>query len=199
VLPPGERLGFEHVERMVNEGQHVGFVTNLPADVRVRNEYGTLIVQRNSHYVEQCERRTFCVKLALGVRCALPQGAGIELFEVPPQDFAGDPMGYVRAHATAQEVFVDGAALSAAGGTGIEATNVREADRFSPLGMKGKHRLVSDLLIDCKVPRARRATQVVVRVGAEGRIVWIVGLQLDDAYKVTHKSNTIVGMRYFEA
>jgi tRNA(Ile)-lysidine synthase len=55
-------------------------------------------------------------------------------------------------------------------------------DRFHPLGAPGT-RLLSDLFIDRKVPRERRASWPVL-CDAEG-IVWIVGLAVAERVRVT--------------
>jgi tRNA(Ile)-lysidine synthase len=48
VMPPGARLTFEHVDAIVNCGAHVGFATDIPGDVTVRNVYGTLVFRRKT-------------------------------------------------------------------------------------------------------------------------------------------------------
>ncbi len=57
------------------------------------------------------------------------------------------------------------------------------ADRFHPFGMKGS-RLVSDFLKDQKLNVIEKR-HVHVAVDAAGRIVWVVGLRLDDRFRLT--------------
>ena len=55
-------------------------------------------------------------------------------------------------------------------------------DRFKPLGGMGFKKL-KDFFIDEKVPRRKR-NQIPI-VEANGRIVWVGGMRIDDRYKVT--------------
>lgn len=57
-------------------------------------------------------------------------------------------------------------------------------DRMKPLGLRG-FKKVSDILIDHKVDRFKKANQYVLTVN--NKVVWLCGVQLDDRYKV-HKS-----------
>ena len=65
----------------------------------------------------------------------------------------------------------------------------QQGDRLSPLGMKGKSKKVSDLLIDLKVPRHKKG-QVYVLVSQE-KLVWVVGHRLDERFKVSPTTNQI--------
>jgi len=58
---------------------------------------------------------------------------------------------------------------------------VRSGDRFRPLGMRGRKK-VGDFLTDRKYPRALRDEVLVV--SDRGGIVWLVGQEIDDRYKV---------------
>jgi len=59
----------------------------------------------------------------------------------------------------------------------------RAGDRFQPLGAPGS-RKVQDLFVDRKIPRAAR-DRVPVVVDATGRIVWVAGVALAEACRVT--------------
>ncbi len=63
-----------------------------------------------------------------------------------------------------------------------------EGDRFIPLGMNGKKK-VSDFMIDSKIPLNLKNRQEVILSGND--IVWLVGLRIDDRYKVTDQTTTI--------
>ena len=65
----------------------------------------------------------------------------------------------------------------------LELRHVRQGDRFRPLGMKGT-RLVSDFLTDLHFSVIDKRRQLVL-CDAQGNIVWLVGLRMDDRYKVT--------------
>jgi tRNA(Ile)-lysidine synthase len=65
----------------------------------------------------------------------------------------------------------------------------QEADYFHPLGMKGKKKL-SDFLIDLKINRLDKECIHVVLSGDQ--IVWVVGLRIDEQFKITEKTKKII-------
>ena len=65
-------------------------------------------------------------------------------------------------------------------------------DRFIPLGMKN-FKKVSDFLIDNKVPRNYKKRVTVVT--SEGNIVWLVGHRIDERYKLTNSTNTVLEIK----
>lgn len=65
----------------------------------------------------------------------------------------------------------------------------QEADYFYPLGMKGKKKL-SDLLIDLKINRFNKENIHVVL--SNNQIVWVVGLRIDERFKVTDETKRIL-------
>ncbi len=60
--------------------------------------------------------------------------------------------------------------------------NWKTGDYFYPLGMEGKKK-VSDFLTDIKIPAEKKKERLVLT--NRNNIVWVVGLRLDDRYKVT--------------
>ena len=63
-------------------------------------------------------------------------------------------------------------------------------DRFHPLGLKGS-KLLSDFFVDQKMTtRQKEACQVLTT--AQDEIVWIVGRRIDDRFKVTDHTKTIL-------
>lgn len=63
------------------------------------------------------------------------------------------------------------------------------ADYFFPLGMKQKKK-ISDFLIDTKIDRFEKENiQVLV---SDGQIVWVMGLRIDERYKVTEETQQIM-------
>ena len=63
-------------------------------------------------------------------------------------------------------------------------------DRFHPLGLKGS-KLLSDFFVDQKMT-TRQKEECLVLTTANDEIVWIVGRRIDDRYKVTEKTKTIL-------
>lgn len=70
--------------------------------------------------------------------------------------------------------------------------NWQKGDSFIPLGMKGEKK-VSDFLTDEKIMTGNKGEQLVVTVG--DRIVWVVGLRIDDRFKLTNKSKYIFRLK----
>ena len=66
----------------------------------------------------------------------------------------------------------------------------RLADRFTPLGMKGKKKL-QDFFVDLKLPEFERDSVPVV-VDNSGKIVWVAGYRIEDAVKITRNTGKIV-------
>ena len=63
-------------------------------------------------------------------------------------------------------------------------------DRFHPIGMKGS-RLLSDFLKDLKLTTSQKEN-VSVLLTAGGEIAWVVGYRLDERFKVTDKTQSIL-------
>ncbi len=64
----------------------------------------------------------------------------------------------------------------------------KPGDRFYPIGMKGTKK-ISDFLNEQKISSFDKENQLVLT--NNGKIVWVVGLRLDDRFKVTNKTNRI--------
>lgn len=73
--------------------------------------------------------------------------------------------------------------------------NPQPGDRFVPLGMKG-HRKVKDFFIDLKVPSEKRARTPILFSRDEP--VWICGYRIDDRFKVTPDTKSILKMTLYE-
>jgi tRNA(Ile)-lysidine synthase len=68
------------------------------------------------------------------------------------------------------------------------ARGVRPGDRFYPLGAPGGRKL-QDFLVDSKVPREDRARVVVLE--SAGEIVWVMGMRIDERFKVREGTRRI--------
>lgn len=67
----------------------------------------------------------------------------------------------------------------------------KPGDRFAPLGMEGRTKLVADYLRDEGVPRHRRALTPIVTTD-DGVILWIVGMRASDAGRITDATKRAV-------
>ncbi len=69
----------------------------------------------------------------------------------------------------------------------------KEGDRMQPLGMQTLKK-VSDIFIDMKVPRSYKHR--IPLLTTQDDIVWVCGVQLDDRFKVTEKTQLILKIEY---
>ncbi|AWM34974.1 tRNA lysidine(34) synthetase TilS [Hymenobacter nivis] len=69
----------------------------------------------------------------------------------------------------------------------------QEGDWFMPLGMQGKKHL-SNFLIDQKVPLNLK-DDVRVLASADGKICWVVGLRVDDRFKVSPDTQRVLAVQ----
>lgn len=73
----------------------------------------------------------------------------------------------------------------------LEWRRWRAGDSFQPLGMQGRKK-VSDMLIDLKIPVSEKEKVTVIQSGED--IVWLVGIRIDDRYRVTEGSDDVLMM-----
>ncbi len=66
----------------------------------------------------------------------------------------------------------------------------QQGDRFRPLGMKGS-KLLSDFFVDQKMT-TRQKEECQVLTTADGQIVWVVGRRIDDRFKISENTKTIL-------
>lgn len=76
----------------------------------------------------------------------------------------------------------------------IKIRTWQEGDFFQPLGMKGKKKL-SDLFIQRKV-NVLAKSETPILVNGNGDIMWVVGFQLDDRYKITQKTKKVLKLEF---
>ncbi len=67
-------------------------------------------------------------------------------------------------------------------------------DTFKPLGMEGSKKL-SDFFIQHKLSRFEKDA-VPILVNANGEVIWIVGMRLDNRYKVTENTKKVLTLVY---
>ncbi|MBR6803998.1 MAG: tRNA(Ile)-lysidine synthetase, partial [Paludibacteraceae bacterium] len=64
-------------------------------------------------------------------------------------------------------------------------------DVICPLGMNGRAKKVSDVLIDSKISISEKSAVKVV-VDATGKIMWVVGLRSDERFSLTEKTSAAI-------
>jgi tRNA(ile)-lysidine synthase len=70
---------------------------------------------------------------------------------------------------------------------------IKEGDRMIPLGMKGS-KLISDMLTDTKVSYFDRQRQYVL-LNNDQQIIWLLGRRIDDRYKITSSTKTVLKIK----
>lgn len=68
--------------------------------------------------------------------------------------------------------------------------SIEAGDRFEPFGMHGRHRKLSDFMIDLKVPKIVRDKYPVLC--DQDRIVWVVGQRIADSNKITANTHSVI-------
>lgn len=66
----------------------------------------------------------------------------------------------------------------------------RSGDKFIPLGMRGNKK-ISSFLSDNKVSFIEKINQLVL-VDSNDEIIWLVGHQISEKFKVTNSTNDII-------
>ncbi len=75
----------------------------------------------------------------------------------------------------------------------LAVRNRRPGDRFHPVGLGGGKKL-QDFFVDRKVARTGR-DRVPIVVDHTGRIVWVAGHGIDEAFRVTDASQGVLILR----
>jgi tRNA(Ile)-lysidine synthase len=75
----------------------------------------------------------------------------------------------------------------------LSVRNRRSGDKFRPIGLGGRKKL-QDYFVDRKVALARR-DQVPLVVDESDRIVWVAGYGIDEAFRVTDASQSVLLLR----
>ena len=76
----------------------------------------------------------------------------------------------------------------------LELRHWRAGDRFCPLGMKGSQKL-SDYWVNRKVPVPEKDKKWLLCRGDD--ILWIVGERIDDRFRVTPETRTILRINLY--
>jgi tRNA(Ile)-lysidine synthase len=72
--------------------------------------------------------------------------------------------------------------------------NRRPGDRFRPVGVGGSKKL-QDFFVDRKVARDRRDVVPIV-ADENDRIVWVAGYEIDEAFRVTDRSQPVLLLKF---
>jgi len=119
---------------------------------------------------------------------AAPEPAGLS---IPGRAVWGEvwveaaPADRFKAPDVAREAFVEARSLAGA----VEVRGPRPGDRMRPLGAPGTRKL-QDILVDLKVPAARRAAAPLVV--CDGRVIWVCGSLVAEEGRITREATGVV-------
>lgn len=198
LLPEGERIETCHIEAVIAHGAQPTFAIDLPGAIRVRNEYGILVVYPLAATAPAANPAAAAPAAApapgaVAAPAAAPGAAPATLAHERVTVPAGeDPVAHVRARATATCIYVDEEKLLEACGGDLDALEVRAiepGDAICPLGMGGARKKVSDILVDRKVPV--RVRQQVRMLWARETPVWLIGIVCDERFRIEENPQVI--------
>jgi tRNA(Ile)-lysidine synthase len=183
-------VNFVHVEAAVRIGREgsVGDQATLPRNVVLTVEYGAIAIADAAFNPPPDWPVLNVARLPLSVpgMTSLP-GRGIAEVEVISRDRL--PADWAD-NADRWRAFLDAGVV----GTDLSLRRRQSGDRFCPLGMGGRHKLVSELLINEKTP-ARWRDRVPLLVRGDGEIVWVCGWRVDERARVTEETSQVMVVR----
>ncbi len=184
-LLPGMRdLTYRHirgVQELAARGK-TGTSLDLPGRVTARISYGKLYLFRKGR--KKSPERGQPLNLAVPGEALLPGGREKVMARVLRRGEMPWPPLRER------EALLDYDRL--AGPDSLTVRCRRPGDRFQPLGLKGTKKL-KDFLMDRKIPRQERDGLPLVTRG--GDILWVVGLDIHDGFKVTGETRRVLHLQ----
>lgn len=192
------RIGFAHIDAVIAlmEKPEPSGRIDLPDRIRVKRQYAFLILTAEQQPLRSTalagggfgvplyEYRV-AEKLAVSGRLDIPEaGAHIVLTRLPVEDMDGFPSGDTAALDWERLVFP------------LYVRNVRPGDRFMPLGMSRSQK-VKDFFINNKVPKEERRRVPLLQSG--GQVAWIAGLRMDERFKITRDTKTVLMVHLAES
>ena len=184
-------LGFSHVEgaRRLAEAGRTGSALSLPQGVHLSIRYGRLLLTDSIQATAQQDDWPLLssqVLLSEGLtgKVHIPESRWrLSVRSLPAT-------GQIRALAFDNQdrwrAYLD---AETAGASPILRTR-RPGERFQPLGMKGQSMLVSDFMINARIPATARDSWPLLANGAT--ILWIAGWRVDHRARITDNTRRIL-------
>lgn len=179
-------VSFEHIEAAVTIGREgiVGARATLPRGVMLTVGYKTLLVAEADFAPppDFCALNVASVPLTVPGVTHLPGGGQVRIAIVSRTEL---PLDWSQ-NADPWRAFLDAAVV----GKSLYLRQRRDGDRFCPLGLGGRHKLVSELLVNAKVPSCWR-DQVPLLIREDGEIMWICGWHVDERARVRDETSKV--------
>ncbi len=184
-------IGFQNVEAarafLEDPTLHVGAQHSLPAGLVLRKEYETFWIGE-IHSPPPDDVPQIKSPIPLPGPGTYPLGRGWRLhLEIRGREEVGEDWQHNPDPWTA---YFDADALQ----WPLFLRPRRSVDRMEPLGMQGKHVLVSEIMINAKLPRWVREHWPLL-VDAAGRVHWIVGIRQAHPARLTPDTQRVVILR----
>ena len=175
------RIGFRHLDAMARmvQGTRPQARMNLPHHWVCIRDYDRLVFCRQPP--KKLERYSYEIN-GPGIFPLEALGATLTLEALPREA--------LRSYgASPWTACLDGDRLSYP----LTIRNYQTGDRFIPLGMRG-HKKLQDFFVDLKIPSdLRKRAPVLI---CQDKVVWVCGLRIDDRFKVTPKTETILKVEF---
>ena len=166
------RYDFQHIDEIISliDGGMTGSSISLPRGIIAEKSYREIIIRLGKSeptepfdYIIKIPGETYIPKLRLKITTSLDEcdNYSEELYQ---KTFDYD---IIRGD--------------------LHIRNRRQGDKFQALGMSGTKKL-KEYFIDKKIPRSQRNNIKILTDG--NNIIWIVGYDIDDRYKVTTQTKT---------
>lgn len=183
------RITQRHIESAMGLSLETHGQIHLPGRLRIAREGSRLHIFRDDPSSETMAAETeylYTIRSPESVRIE-EAGVRITFSEVPPDS---RPENYKEL--SPQIVFFDRDKLQFP----LTLRNARPGDRFQPLGMNGTQKL-KKFFNQRKIPPNQRWKHPILLSG--DRIIWIVGLQIEDFAKITAKTQFLLRAELFLA
>jgi tRNA(Ile)-lysidine synthase len=180
----GRPVSFNHVEAALRLIEHADASVDLPGQ-RVQRIGPRLVLTprgANASHVETL----FEYSLSIPGEVTVPEVARVVSAEtsavVPGAALSSERQAVVRRDLC---------------GPSLVVRNRRPGDRFRPIGLGGRKKL-QDLFVDRKVARRARG-EVPIVADSTGRIVWVAGYGIDEAFRVTDPVQGVIILKIRQA
>jgi tRNA(Ile)-lysidine synthase len=185
-------VGFKHIESAVYVGREgkVGAQATLPRGVMLTVGYTRLVVA-DAAFTPSPDFPTLRmnrVMLASPGITPLPGGGWAEVQFVPRAEL---PLDWSQ-NTDPWQAFLDAHTL----GKSLSLRQRRSGDRFCPLGLGRRHKLVNELLVNEKVP-SRWRDQVPLLVREDDEIMWVCGWRIDERARVKDDTAHVAVVRLY--
>ncbi|NLN42380.1 MAG: tRNA lysidine(34) synthetase TilS [Clostridiales bacterium] len=177
-----------HIEGVLNLAlnSNVGSILNLPNDIMARKDYDYLVLSlgKTTKGKDFVPVPDFLYELPIPGKVLIPE-LGVEISAQLEEKSTVLNKGN-------KCIYIDAEAVQ---GDKLYVRNRRNGDRFKPLGMKGTKKL-KDFFIDNKISRYKRDS--IPLVVDRYNIIWVVGHQISQDYRVTKDTNRLLKLEIKE-